>query len=144
MPTGFSSIYDRAVFKFTDYTFLTTAAEIKKDVLWRYLQSAIVDFAPCYSEGELTYDLEKEEFTADLSDEVQEILALGIAYYWLSGQALTRSLLKNILHNKDYTSYSPANLLKEIQSLKDGLDKEYRGKINTYSVRHGNIQDLKT
>ena len=116
MPTGFSSIYDRAVFKFTDYTFLTTAAEIKKDVLWRYLQSAIVDFAPCYSEGELTYDLEKEEFTDDLSEEVQEILALGIAYYWLSGQALTRSLLKNILHNKDYTSYSPANLLKEIQS----------------------------
>lgn len=144
MPTSFSSIYDRAVFKFTDYTFLTTAADIKKDVLWRYLQSAIVDFTPIYQENGLVYDVEKQEFNADLPDEVQEILALGIAYYWLSGQALTRSLLKNILHNKDYTSYSPANLLKEIQSLKDGLGNEYRGKINTYSVRHGNIQELKT
>lgn len=144
MPTSFSSIYDRAVFKFTDYTFLTTAAEIKKDVLWRYLQSAIVDFTPIYQENGLAYDTEKQEFNADLPDEVQEILALGIAYYWLSGQVLTRSLLKNILHNKDYTSYSPANLLKEIQSLKDGLGNEYRGKINTYSVRHGNIQELKT
>lgn len=144
MPTSFSSIYDRAVFKFTDYTFLTTAADIKKDVLWRYLQSAIVDFTPIYKENGLVYDVEKQEFNADLPDEVQEILALGIAYYWLSGQALTRSLLKNILHNKDYTSYSPANLLKEIQSLKDGLGNEYRGKINTYSVRHGNIQELKT
>lgn len=144
MPTSFSSIYDRAVFKFTDYTFLTTAADIKKDVLWRYLQSAIVDFTPIYQENGLVYDVEKQEFNADLPDEVQEILALGIAYYWLSGQALTRSLLKNILHNKDYTSYSPANLLKEIQSLKDDLGNEYRGKINTYSVRHGNIQELKT
>lgn len=144
MPTSFSSIYDRAVFKFTDYTFLTTAAEIKKDVLWRYLQSAIVDFTPIYQENGLAYDVEKQEFDADLPDEVQEILALGIAYYWLSGQVLTRSLLKNILHNKDYTSYSPANLLKEVQSLKDGLGNEYRGKINTYSVRHGNIQELKT
>ena len=144
MPTSFSSIYDRAVFKFTDYTFLTTAADIKKDVLWRYLQSAIVDFTPIYQENGLTYDVEKQEFDADLPDEVQEILALGIAYYWLSGQVLTRSLLKNILHNKDYTSYSPANLLKEVQSLKDGLGNEYRGKINTYSVRHGNIQELKT
>ena len=144
MPTSFSSIYDRAVFKFTDYTFLTTAADIKKDVLWRYLQSTIVDFTPIYQENGLVYDVEKQEFNADLPDEVQEILALGIAYYWLSGQALTRSLLKNILHNKDYTSYSPANLLKEIQSLKDGLGNEYRGKINTYSVRHGNIQELKT
>lgn len=144
MPTTFSSIYDRAVFKFTDYTFLTTAADIKKDVLWRYLQSAIVDFTPIYQENGLTYDVEKQEFDADLPDEVQEILALGIAYYWLSGQVLTRSLLKNILHNKDYTSYSPANLLKEVQSLKDGLGNEYRGKINTYSVRHGNIQELKT
>ena len=144
MPTSFSSIYDRAVFKFTDYTFLTTAADIKKDVLWRYLQSAIVDFTPIYQENGLAYDAEKQEFDADLPDEVQEILALGIAYYWLSGQVLTRSLLKNILHNKDYTSYSPANLLKEVQSLKDGLGNEYRGKINTYSVRHGNIQELKT
>ena len=144
MPTSFSSIYDRAVFKFTDYTFLTTAADIKKDVLWRYLQSAIVDFTPIYQENGLTYDVEKQEFDTDLPDEVQEILALGIAYYWLSGQVLTRSLLKNILHNKDYTSYSPANLLKEAQSLKDGLGNEYRGKINTYSVRHGNIQELKT
>lgn len=144
MPTSFSSIYDRAVFKFTDYTFLTTAADIKKDVLWRYLQSAIVDFTPIYQENGLTYDVEKQEFDTDLPDEVQEILALGIAYYWLSGQVLTRSLLKNILHNKDYTSYSPANLLKEVQSLKDGLGNEYRGKLNTYSVRHGNIQELKT
>ena len=144
MPTSFDSIYDRAVFKFTDYTFLTTAADIKKDVLQRYLLSAIVDFRPMCEAGKLDYDLEKLEFKAELDDEIQEILALGIAYYWLSGQALTRELLRNTLHNKDYTSYSPANLLKEIQTLRDSIRQEYMGKCNTYSFRYGNIDQLKT
>ena len=37
MPTKFTDIYDRAIFKFTDYTFLTTISDFKEAVLQNYL-----------------------------------------------------------------------------------------------------------
>ena len=143
MGTKFKEIYDRAIFKFTDYTFLDTISDFKEAVLQKYLLSSIVDFQHACTEVDLTkYDLCKEEFEEELSDEVKEILSLGIAFHWLSAQALTRELLKNRIYSSDYTSFSPANLLKEVQTLRDTVEAEYTGKIKTYSYRFGGIQNL--
>ena len=78
-----------------------------------------------------------------LTDEEQEILALGIAYYWLSMKTMDSQLLKNIMTRKDYNTYSPANLLKELSALKTSLKQEFRGRINEYSYRHGTLDTLK-
>lgn len=144
MPTKFKEIYGRAVFKFTDYSFVTTCPELKEAVLQKYLLSSIVDFQHACTTVDLNdYDLEKEQFNIELDNEIIEILSSGIVYHWLNAQALNRQLLRNIMHNSDYTSYSPANLLKEIQSLRDSIEQEYKGQINTYSFRHGSIDTLK-
>lgn len=143
MPTKFEEIYGRAIFKFTDYSFLTTVSDLKEAVLQKYLLSAIVDFQHACKVNLNDYDLEKEQFNVELDNEIIEILSIGIAYHWLNAQAMNRQLLRNVIHNKDYTSYSPANLLKEIQSLRDSFEGDYRGKINTYSLRYGSIETLK-
>lgn len=145
MPTQFEDIYSRAVFKFTDYAFLNESAcsKLKEAVLQKYLLSSIVDFQHSCKFDLTDYNLEEKQFNIELDDEVIEILALGIAFHWLSAITLNRQLLKNMIHNKDYTSYSPANLLKEARTLRDDLEKEYTGKINVYSVRHGSIDTLK-
>lgn len=143
MPTKFEEIYGRAVFKFTDYSFLNVCTDLKESVLQKYLLSAIIDFKHSCAVDLEDYDLEKEQFNIELDSEIIEILSLGIAYHWLNAQALNRQLLRNVIHNKDYTSYSPANLLKEINSLRDELGAEYRGKINTYSFRIGSFDALK-
>lgn len=142
MPTKFEEIYNRAIFKFTDYTFLTSQADCKTTALQKYLQSAVVDFEHV-SKVNLAYDTELKEFYEKLGNEECEILALGVAYYWLSAQLLNRELLKNRIHNSDYNSYSPANLLKEIRSLKDDVEQQFYGKINTYSFYHSQIEDRK-
>lgn len=143
MPTKFSEVYERAIFKFTDYSFLTAITDFKEAVLQKYLLSAITDFQYACTVDITKYDKELEQFDEELDNEMIEILSLGVAFYWLTAQAMNRELLKNRIHNSDYTSYSPANLLKEIQSLRDEMGKEYRGKINTYSFRHGGIETLK-
>lgn len=143
MPTKFEEIYGRALFKFTDHSFLSTCIELKEAVLQKYLLSAIVDFQHSCKVDLNNYNIAKQEFNIELDNEIIEILSLGIAFHWLSAQALNRQLLKNIIHNKDYTSYSPANLLKEIRTLRDEVEKEYRGKINTYSFRHSSFDTLK-
>jgi len=116
---------------------------MKEAVLQKYLLSSIVDFQHSCKENLNDYDLEKEQFNVELDNEIIEILSLGIAFHWLSAQALNRQHLKNMIHNKDYTSYSPANLLKEIRTLRDEIEKEYRGRINTYSFRYGSFDTLK-
>lgn len=143
MPTKFEEIYGRAVFKFTDYTFINAFTDLKEAVLQKYLLSAIVDFQHSCKENLNDYDLENAQFNVELDNEIIEILSLGIAFHWLSAQALNRQHLRNMIHNKDYTSYSPANLLKEMRTLCDGVEKEYRGKINTYSFRNGSFDTLK-
>ncbi|WP_303341451.1 hypothetical protein [uncultured Duncaniella sp.] len=116
---------------------------MKEAVLQKYLLASIVDFQHSCKENLNDYDLEKEQFNVELDNEIIEILSLGIAFHWLSAQALNRQHLKNMIHNKDYISYSPANLLKEIRTLRDEIEKEYRGRINTYSFRYGSFDTLK-
>jgi len=194
VATKFSAIYERAVFKFSDYSFIDFESELKETVLRQHLMSAVVDFqhsckadltkygiyhepgpepgepeasgrarrrrrrrSPAVvdepdGEGEEGGEPEESEtgedkpeyaFEEDLDGEMVEILALGIVYYWLSAKALNSDMLRNVMHNKDYTSYSPANLLKEIKELRIALKREYEGRIRTYSFRNGDIDKLR-
>jgi hypothetical protein len=137
MGTKFSTIYERAIFKFTDYNFLDRIPDYKEAILQKFLMSALVDFSHASSANLATYDLETEEFGDDLEDEIIEILSTGIAYHWLNGKTMSSELFRNTMHNSDYKTYSPANLLKEIKSLRDTMKKEYDGRINEYSFRKG-------
>ncbi len=144
MPTKFTDVYDRAIFKFTDYSFLDTITEFKEALLQQYLLAAIADFQHMCTAVDLTdYDLENKQFSVELDSEIIEILSWGIAYYWISARALNSELLRNKIHNKDYTSYSPANLLKEVQSLRSTIEQEFKGRMRTYSFRHGDIDTWK-
>ena len=87
--------------------------------------------------------LTKKQFNQDLDDEIIEILSLGIAFYWLSYKALNSELLKNVLNSKDYYYYSPANLLKEVQTLRKTIRDEFRGKMRQYSYNNNSISTLK-
>lgn len=141
--TKYSEIYNRAMFRFSDYSFLNLEDEIRNHIMQNFLKQAIVDFKPSCKVNLENFNDELEEFNEDVGDEEQEILALGIAYYWLSHKALNSELLRNTMLRKDYNTYSPANLLKEICSLRDELRKEYRGKINEYSFRYSDLDNLK-
>lgn len=156
MPTQFSVIYERAMYKFTDYSFLngggsyqrsqsiSAADQARERALQNYLLSAIVDVQHGCNVDLSGYDLENKRFNTELDNELIEILAVGVAYYWISAKTLNSELLKNRIHNSDYKSYSPGNLLDIITELRDKFGIEFRGKINTYSVRNGNIDKLKT
>ena len=58
MPTKFREIYDRAIFKFTDYSFLDAIPDFKEALLQQYLLSAIVDFQHACEVDITDYDIE--------------------------------------------------------------------------------------
>ena len=110
----------------------------------KFLDSARVDLQPGCGVDLSDRDLENQQFNVDLSEEIQEILALGVAFYWLSSKTLRSDLLKNVIYHKDYVSYSPANLLKEIQTLRKEIKKEFKSKIREYEYRNSSLESLRT
>lgn len=142
--TDFSEIYNRAIFRISNYDFLTIETSQRENILYNYLLSAQADFKYACPIDLTDADAEQGRYNNDLDDEMIEILALGVAYYWVSSKTLNSELLHNTLTSKDYITYSPANLLKEVQALRTSLRKEFNGKIKTYSFRNSGIDVLKS
>lgn len=143
MATPFTDIYARAIFRFADYEFLKQDIETREGVLEKYLISAKAEFQRVCKTDLGDYDIELKQFNQDLDDEVIEILSLGIAFYWLSYKSLNSELLKNVLNSKDYYYYSPANLLKEVQTLRKTLRDEFNSKMRQHSYNNNTISTLK-
>lgn len=143
MATRFSDIYTRAIFRFADYKFLEQDIATRESVLEKYLISAKADFQRICKVDLTDCDFETKKFNNDLGDEAIEILALGIAYYWISYKTLNSELLKNFLNSKDFYYYSPANLLKEIQTLRETIRDEFNSKMRQYSYFDNSISTLK-
>ena len=142
MATSFLDIYDKAVFRFKDYDFMRIDIQSREDILERYLQSAVADFAVVCEDGHLEMDWDYKEFVEDLTHEEQEILALGVDYYWFSSKVQNSELLRNSMSTKDYTFFSPANLMRELRNLRNDLKAEFKTAVTLYSYNHGNFASL--
>lgn len=140
MATSFLDVYDRAIFKFKDYSFVDTPKSIKSHVLENYLMSTIADFCHRCVDYDLNdFDKEEKTFNVELNNEVIEILALGIAFHWISAEAMNQKLMRNRIFKSDYSTYSPANLMKAMTELRNRYESEYRSKMNEYSYNHSDI-----
>lgn len=143
MATPFSEIYERATLKFSDYDFLKLPESEREYILERYLMAARADFEKMCRIDLSQVDNVRKEFEADLDNEVVEILSIGIAYHWVSSKVLDSTNLRNSLSIKDYSFFSPANLLREMTEFRNSLYKEYRRRMIEYSYYAGNIASLK-
>ena len=139
MATPYEELYERALFKVKDLKLGSMDESERRYVLKRYLDSAVADFnAKCEKDLDDRDEL-AEEFVEDLTNDEKEILALGMAYYWLSAQVMDRSLLKNKISTKDYQYFSPANLMREINAMRTDVRKEYSHRITEYTYDHGDL-----
>ena len=139
MGTLYQEVYDRAIFRFRDYSFLDLDAFERETILIRYLRSAEADF-----ERICRYDLTKRNddemmYEEELDNETIEVLACGMAFYWMSAHALNSELFRNNMSTKDYTTFSPANLIREITGMRDALYKEFNRKMVRYSYTHNDV-----
>lgn len=140
--TSFEEIYKRAIARFRDYTWLKYSDEDKEYLLRNYLNFALTDFAPICLENLNDFDDEAGVFNFVLSNEVINILAVGVSYYWLDAKIMNSENLRNYMSTKDYTYFSPANLLREMTALKDMAWKEYQRRITMYGYFKADISSL--
>lgn len=143
MATPYSVIHARAIAKITDYDILDFDISTRELMLNEYLVSAQVEFQRLCKVDLSDKDEKLAQYNQDLSEEIIEILATGEAYYWLCPKVLNTENLYNVLNTKDFSMYSPANLLKELQALRDMFWKDFKRKMFEYTYRTANIAGLK-
>lgn len=78
---------------------------------------------------------------ADL-DELTDIISEGMVVQWLKPYVYQQELLQNVLNTRDYTQYSPAELLMRVGNAYAKAQRDYTQMIREYSYNHGDLGDL--
>lgn len=137
MATKISIIYNRALSKMREYNFVEMEDVQIYESLSYFLQSAEADFVHMCAESLSLCD--EGTYEEDLSEESIELLALGVVFHWLTAYVADADKLRNVLGTKDYSAFSPANLLNSIEALREAIGFEYDTKMNRYSYLHGDL-----
>lgn len=69
-------------------------------------------------------------------------MALGMVLHFVEPFVYNTDALQNALNTKDFSLYSPANLLEKMTDLMTTTEHRLRGEINLYSFRNGEIAGL--
>lgn len=135
MTTPYSEIYDSFLSKIKDYPLLDimdTDKDFAKKMLNRYMISATAHFT--YSNKDLSKrDDDKGCFKAILTDLEIEILSLLMIYTYLNQHVVNTEKITERLSSKDFRTYSPANLLREVREIqKFNYDRAVQLMVENY------------
>jgi len=143
LATPYNEIHNRALARFSDYDILKFYPDDRERILDRHLMSAVSEFQRVCKIDLSLRNEDDREFEEDLTDEVMEILASGEAYYWVLPKVTNTENMRNLMSTKDYSFFSPAKLLEQLQILRTSLKDEFRHRMIDYTYREGKISQLK-
>jgi hypothetical protein len=82
------------------------------------------------------------EIAAEDMDEILDIVSEGMLVQWMKPYAYRQENLENVLNTKDFTTYSPAELLLRVRNAYDSARKDFTNMMREYSFNHGDLTDL--
>lgn len=142
MATPYSDVINAFLGKVTDYD-LPKFADLEKDeIVFGFIKSACVKFKHACLVDLYDRDETLHEFKVDLDDEIIDILSELMLVEWLKPKVLSSENLKNCLSTKDYSVFSPANLLKESRETLKMCKDESAKLINNYSFTNADFTKL--
>lgn len=142
MGTKFEDIYERYRARVRNYDFLDYNS-ITRDVFqYDLLMMSISDFEDVCQNDLNDREDELLVFNVDLTNREKDILALGMVLHFIEPYVYNTDSLQNALNTKDFSLYSPANLLEKMTELMTTTERRLKREINLYSFRNGGISSL--
>lgn len=146
MNTTYQYVYDEFKDSITDPDLLQFAEELQLDMLLAIMRKAIVK---CNRITKKVCDLTSRddilaEFNIEIPDDVLDILLEWMIVVWLKPFVNNIENLRNNLNTKDFTMYSPANLLEKIGDRYDKAFMEANSLTNKFSFIHSDMENLKS
>lgn len=133
--------------KVTDFGFADMLDFDRTSSVDGYMKRAISSFRHV-SQYDLstTADDNIREFLVDIPaddlDELADIISEGMVAQWLKPYAYNQENLEAAMSTKDYSKYSPAELLNRISGTYAKVQRDFVNMTREYSYNHGDLGDL--
>lgn len=133
--------------KISEFEFLQLPTADRTDLIDGYMKRAIAEFKHiCIYDLMYAMNDETRELAIDIKDddidEIVNIVSEGMVVQWLKPYIYRQELLENTLNTKDFTTYSPAELLMRVGNAYKDSQKDYLQMTREYSYNHGDLTDL--
>ncbi len=133
--------------KITEYDFINLDDFERNSVVDGYMKRSISAFKKiCKYDLTTTGDDLIREFNVDIPDEdleeIVDIVSEGMLVQWMKPYTYRQENLENVLNTKDFTTYSPAELLLRISNAYASVKKDFVNMMREYSYNHGDLTDL--
>lgn len=138
--TAYTTIYNSFLDKVNDYDLADMTAELAQTSMRGWLNQAVVRFLESCKK-DLT-QTEEGGFTEDLDLMEIDILTEGMIEAWLKPIRNNLDLLRNALSTKDFTTFSPANLLDKVNDTYSMAHANFLSRIKEYSFIRNDVGDL--
>lgn len=132
--------------KVTEYDFIHLEEYDRNVMVDGYMKRACAQFDKICK-----YDLADRDdiirrFNFDIPDneidEVLDIVSEGMLVQWMKPYVYKHDNMSQILNTKDFTTYSPAELLRQVSSAYSTVSKNFMNMMREYSFNHGDLTEL--
>ena len=133
--------------KITEYEFANMTDFGRTSAVDGYMKRAISAFKKiCKYDLTTTADDNVREFFVEIDDgdldEIVDIVSEGMLVQWMKPYVYHQDSLENILNTRDFSSYSPAELLKRVGDAHAAAKKDFIQMMREYSYNHGVLTEL--
>lgn len=147
MSVPYDVFTDAFLSKITEYDFVNMRDFERNSLIDGYMKRAIAPFRKiCKYDLSTTGDDIIREFDVDIPDEdldeIADIVSEGMLVQWMKPYTYKQESLESVLNTKDFTTYSPAELLMRIGNAYAAARKDFTNMMREYSYNHGDLTDL--
>ena len=147
MELTFDRLTGAFLAKISEYDFIQLEESERTEIVDGYIFSAVAAFKKnckydlTSSQNRLTRSFDIDIAKEDM-DELVDILSEGMLVQWMKPYLYKQDNLESLLNTKDFTGYSPAELLLRIGNAYAKVQKDYTQMIREYSYNHGDLTRL--
>ena len=133
--------------KIMEYEFASIDEDERTEMVDAYMKRAIADFKSiCVYDLSSTGDDDEREFDVEIPDEdideIVDIISEGMVVQWLKPYVYKQENLELALNTRDFTTYSPAELLRRVGEAYKQAQRDFVNMQREYSYRHGDLTVL--
>lgn len=147
MSISYDAFVGSFLSKISEFEFMNLTDVEREDMVDGYMKRAISAFKKnCKYDLVTTANDDMREFDVNIDndslDEIIDIISEGMVVQWLKPYIYKQELLENVLNTRDFTSYSPAELLLRVGNAYKQAQKDYTQMVREYSYNHGDLSEL--
>ena len=134
--------------KISEFDFINLQEENRTAIVDGYMKRSFSAFKNvCKYDFQTTANDENREFDVNIDDEselteIADIVSEGMVVQWFKPYVYKQELLELNLNTRDFSTYSPAELLRQVGSAYEKAQKNFIQMIREYSYNHGKISEL--